>query len=96
MQPEHIRTFLATFKPLPLVILFKKLTFKVKQTLLHFLKKLLTVSVCLPYAENSEGSGFGSISDPLSFSGLKTKRRQTVQILSHSPDLKDRQRQVPL
>lgn len=46
MQPEHIRTFFATFKPLPLVILFKKLTFKVKQTLLHFFKEV-TDCVCL-------------------------------------------------
>uniref|UniRef100_A0A8C7XS11 Collagen type XXVI alpha 1 chain n=1 Tax=Oryzias sinensis TaxID=183150 RepID=A0A8C7XS11_9TELE len=68
---------------------------QLREALKILAERVLILEHIIGIHENSEGSGFGSLSDPLSFSGLKTKRRQTVQILSHSPDLKDRQRQVP-
>ncbi|KAG8001974.1 Macrophage receptor MARCO [Nibea albiflora] len=51
--------------------------------------------VCL-HADNSEGSGFGSVSDPLSFPAIKIKRFQPLQSLPQSPVLEERHRRAPL
>ncbi|XP_026225888.1 collagen alpha-1(XXVI) chain [Anabas testudineus] len=48
------------------------------------------------YTENAEGSGFGTISDPLSFSSTKTKRLQPVQTPLQAAGLGERQRRAPL
>lgn len=50
---------------------------------------------CL-YTDNSEGSGFGSILDPLSFSAIKTNRLPPVKSTPQAPALGERLRRSPL
>ncbi|XP_069562444.1 collagen alpha-1(XXVI) chain [Brachyistius frenatus] len=65
---------------------------QLREALKILAERVLILEHMIGIHENSEGSGFGSISDPLSFSALKTKRLQPVQTLV----LAERQRRVPL
>lgn len=69
---------------------------QLREALKILAERVLILEHMIGIHENSEGSGFGSISDPLSFTGLKTKRRQPVQTLPQTLVLKERQRRVPL
>ncbi|XP_072248478.1 collagen alpha-1(XXVI) chain [Leuresthes tenuis] len=69
---------------------------QLREALKILAERVLILEHMIGIHENSEGSGFGSISDPLSFSGLKTKRRQPLQTLPEAPELRERQRRVPV
>ncbi|XP_028275911.1 collagen alpha-1(XXVI) chain [Parambassis ranga] len=69
---------------------------QLREALKILAERVLILEHMIGVHESSEGSGFGSISDPLSFSTLKTKRRQPVQTLPESAAHGDRQRRVPL
>ncbi|CAG6002341.1 unnamed protein product [Menidia menidia] len=69
---------------------------QLREALKILAERVLILEHMIGIHENTEGSGFGGIADPLSFSGLKTKRRQPVQTLPQAPELRDRQRRVPV
>ncbi|XP_061575424.1 LOW QUALITY PROTEIN: collagen alpha-1(XXVI) chain [Cololabis saira] len=68
---------------------------QLREALKILAERVLILEHMIGIHENSEGSGFGSISDPLSFSGLKIKRQQPAQTLPQVPVLRERQRWVP-
>ncbi|XP_047246807.1 collagen alpha-1(XXVI) chain isoform X2 [Girardinichthys multiradiatus] len=69
---------------------------QLREALKILAERVLILEHMIGIHENSEGSGFGSISDLLSFSSLKTKRRQPIQTFPQAPVLNGRQRRVPL
>ncbi|KAL7401390.1 hypothetical protein ABVT39_027302 [Epinephelus coioides] len=69
---------------------------QLREALKILAERVLILEHMIGVHENSEGSGFGSILDPLSFSAIKTKRRQPVQTPPHASGLRERQRRVPL
>ncbi|XP_040902147.1 collagen alpha-1(XXVI) chain isoform X2 [Toxotes jaculatrix] len=69
---------------------------QLREALKILAERVLILEHMIGIHENSEGSGFGSILDPLSFSAIKTKRLQPVQTLPQTPALGERQRQAPL
>lgn len=66
---------------------------QLREALKILAERVLILEHMIGVHDNSEGSGFGSVSDPLSFSAIKIKRLQPGQ---SPPVLKDRQRRVPL
>ncbi|KAM4590437.1 uncharacterized protein col26a1 [Fundulus diaphanus] len=69
---------------------------QLREALKILAERVLILEHMIGIHENSEGSAFGSISDPLSFFGQKTKRRQPVLTFPQTPVLNGRQRRVPL
>ncbi|XP_032363904.1 collagen alpha-1(XXVI) chain isoform X1 [Etheostoma spectabile] len=69
---------------------------QLREALKILAERVLILEHMIGIHETSEGSGFGSISDPLSFSAIKTKRLQPVQTPPQAPVLGKRQRQSPL
>ncbi|XP_005742155.1 collagen alpha-1(XXVI) chain [Pundamilia nyererei] len=65
---------------------------QLREALKILAERVLILEHMIGIHETSEGSGFGSVSDPLSFTALKTKRLQPVQ----TPALRERQRRVAL
>ncbi|XP_015225707.1 PREDICTED: collagen alpha-1(XXVI) chain-like [Cyprinodon variegatus] len=68
---------------------------QLREALKILAERVLILEHMIGIHENSEGSGFDSLSDPLSFFGLKTKRRQPIQSFPQIPDLNG-QRRLPL
>ncbi|XP_042342780.1 collagen alpha-1(XXVI) chain [Plectropomus leopardus] len=66
---------------------------QLREALKILAERVLILEHMIGVHETSEGSGFGSILDPLSFSAIKTKRLQPVP---QTPGPGERQRQVPL
>ncbi|XP_023260797.1 collagen alpha-1(XXVI) chain-like isoform X3 [Seriola lalandi dorsalis] len=69
---------------------------QLREALKILAERVLILEHMIGIHDTSEGSGFGSILDPLSFSTVKTKRLQPVQTPPQTPALKERQRQAPL
>ncbi|KAK5868710.1 hypothetical protein PBY51_009702 [Eleginops maclovinus] len=69
---------------------------QLREALKILAERVLILEHMIGIHENSEGSGFGSISDALSFSAIKTKRFQPVQTPLQAPVLGERQRRTPL
>ncbi|XP_054868051.1 collagen alpha-1(XXVI) chain isoform X3 [Amphiprion ocellaris] len=69
---------------------------QLREALKILAERVLILEHIIGVHENSEGSGFGSSSDPLSFSALKIKRLQPVQTSLQTPVLGERQRRVAL
>ncbi|XP_053176710.1 collagen alpha-1(XXVI) chain [Scomber japonicus] len=67
---------------------------QLREALKILAERVLILEHMIGVHENSEGSGFGNILDPLSFTTIKTKRLQPVQTPLHT--LGERQRQAPL
>lgn len=65
---------------------------QLREALKILAERVLILEHMIGIHETSEGSGFGSISDLLSFTALKTKRLQPVQTAA----LHERQRRVAL
>lgn len=63
---------------------------QLREALKILAERVLILEHMIGVHENSEGSGFGSILDPLSFSTIKTKRLQPVQTPPQAP-LEERQ-----
>lgn len=69
---------------------------QLREALKILAERVLILEHMIGVHENSEGSGFGTISDPLSFSTIKTKRLQPVQTHHQPQALGERQRRTPL
>ncbi|XP_020491849.1 collagen alpha-1(XXVI) chain isoform X1 [Labrus bergylta] len=69
---------------------------QLREALKILAERVLILEHMIGIHDNSEGSGFGSISDPLSFSTIKIKRLQPVQTPPLSPALGERQRRTSL
>ncbi|XP_033971240.1 collagen alpha-1(XXVI) chain [Trematomus bernacchii] len=69
---------------------------QLREALKILAERVLILEHMIGVHENSEGSGFGSISDPLSFSAIKTKRLQPEQTPLRAPAPGERQRRTPL
>lgn len=69
---------------------------QLREALKILAERVLILEHMIGVHENSEGSGFGSISDPLSFSAIKTKRLQPEKTPLLAPVLGERQRRTPL
>ncbi|XP_056297183.1 collagen alpha-1(XXVI) chain [Pseudoliparis swirei] len=69
---------------------------QLREALKILAERVLILEHMIGVHENSEGSGFGSLSDPLSFSAMKTKRLQPDQNTLQAPVLGRRQRQTLL
>lgn len=69
---------------------------QLREALKILAERVLILEHMIGVHENSEGSGFGSISDPLSFSAIKTKRLQPEQTPLRAPVPGERQRRTPL
>ncbi|KAL6116057.1 uncharacterized protein ACO6RY_00752 [Pungitius sinensis] len=69
---------------------------QLREALKILAERVLILEHMIGVHETTEGSGFGSISDPLSFSSIKTKRLQTVENILQAPAMGERQRQAPL
>ncbi|XP_044209064.1 collagen alpha-1(XXVI) chain-like [Thunnus albacares] len=67
---------------------------QLREALKILAERVLILEHMIGIHENSEGSGFGSILDPLSFTAIKTKRLQPVQ--TPLQILEERQRRAPL
>ncbi|XP_037630592.1 collagen alpha-1(XXVI) chain [Sebastes umbrosus] len=65
---------------------------QLREALKILAERLLILEHMIGLHENSEGSGFGSFSDPLSFSAIKTKRLQPAQ----APVQRELRRRAPL
>lgn len=66
---------------------------QLREALKILAERVLILEHMIGVHENSEGSGFGSILDPLSFSAVKIKRLQPIQ----TPlVLEERHRRAPL
>ncbi|XP_041796609.1 collagen alpha-1(XXVI) chain isoform X3 [Chelmon rostratus] len=66
---------------------------QLREALKILAERVLILEHMIGVHDNSEGSGFGSISDPLSFAAIKIKRLQPVQT---PPVLDERHRRAPL
>ncbi|KAM6932017.1 uncharacterized protein col26a1 isoform 2-T2 [Lycodopsis pacificus] len=69
---------------------------QLREALKILAERVLILEHMIGVHENSEGSGFGSISDPLSFSATKTKRLEPVQNPLQAPVPGWRLRRTPL
>ncbi|XP_034461051.1 collagen alpha-1(XXVI) chain isoform X2 [Hippoglossus hippoglossus] len=69
---------------------------QLREALKILAERVLILEHMIGIHDISEGSGFGNILDPLSFSSIKTKRLQPVQTTPQSPALVGRQRRSPL
>nr|XP_040044268.1 collagen alpha-1(XXVI) chain isoform X1 [Gasterosteus aculeatus aculeatus] len=69
---------------------------QLREALKILAERVLILEHMIGVHENTEGSGFGSILDPLSFSSMKTKRLQPVQSILQAPVMGERQRRAPL
>ncbi|XP_054456970.1 collagen alpha-1(XXVI) chain isoform X2 [Anoplopoma fimbria] len=69
---------------------------QLREALKILAERVLILEHMIGVHESSEGSGFGSILDPLSFSAIKTKRLQPVQNPLQAPVLGERLRRAPL
>ncbi|XP_070762178.1 collagen alpha-1(XXVI) chain [Enoplosus armatus] len=69
---------------------------QLREALKILAERVLILEHMIGIHDNTEGSGFGGILDPLSFSTIKTKRLQPVQTPPQTPVLGQRQRQAPL
>ncbi|XP_041667728.1 collagen alpha-1(XXVI) chain [Cheilinus undulatus] len=69
---------------------------QLREALKILAERVLILEHMIGVHDNSEGSGFGSILDPLSFSALKIKRLQPVQTPPLIPALGERQRRASL
>ncbi|KAE8295246.1 Collagen alpha-1(XXVI) chain Alpha-1 type XXVI collagen [Larimichthys crocea] len=69
---------------------------QLREALKILAERVLILEHMIGIHDNSEGSGFGSVSDPLSFPAIKIKRLQPVQSLPQSPVLEERHRRAPL
>ncbi|XP_038549007.1 collagen alpha-1(XXVI) chain isoform X1 [Micropterus salmoides] len=69
---------------------------QLREALKILAERVLILEHMIGVHDNSEGSGFGSFSDPMSFPAIKTKRLQPVQPPPQTPVLGKRQRQAPL
>ncbi|TNN80396.1 EMI domain-containing protein 1 [Liparis tanakae] len=69
---------------------------QLREALKILAERVLILEHMIGVHESSEGSGFGSLSDPLSFSAMKTKRLQPDPNPLQAPVLGRRQRQTPL
>ncbi|XP_051255089.1 collagen alpha-1(XXVI) chain isoform X2 [Dicentrarchus labrax] len=66
---------------------------QLREALKILAERVLILEHMIGVHDNSEGSGFGSISDPLTFPAIKIKRLQPVQ---SPPVLEERHRRAPL
>ncbi|XP_008424018.1 collagen alpha-1(XXVI) chain isoform X2 [Poecilia reticulata] len=69
---------------------------QLREALKILAERVLILEHMIGIHENSEGSGFSSVLDPLGFSSLKTKRRQASQALRQPAGVNGRQKRVPL
>ncbi|XP_047449501.1 collagen alpha-1(XXVI) chain [Mugil cephalus] len=69
---------------------------QLREALKILAERVLILEHMIGIHENSEGSGFGGVTDPLSFSVLKTKRLQPVRTPLQIPVLVERQRRIPV
>lgn len=69
---------------------------QLREALKILAERVLILEHMIGVHENSEGSGFGSISDPLSLPTIKIKRLPPVQKPHQTRALSDRQRRTPL
>ncbi|XP_075996935.1 uncharacterized protein col26a1 [Genypterus blacodes] len=70
---------------------------QLREALKILAERVLILEHMIGVHENTEGSGFGSLSDPLSFTAVKTKRLQpAVRSPPHTADLEERQRRASL
>ncbi|XP_070685177.1 collagen alpha-1(XXVI) chain [Pempheris klunzingeri] len=69
---------------------------QLREALKILAERVLILEHMIGVHDNSEGSGFGSISDPLSFSSIKIKRLPPIQTPPQTPTLGERQRRAPL
>ncbi|XP_058489661.1 collagen alpha-1(XXVI) chain isoform X1 [Solea solea] len=67
---------------------------QLREALKILAERVLILEHMIGIHDISEGSGFGSILDPLSFSATKTKRQ--ILITPHTPTPVEKQRQAPL
>ncbi|XP_037837422.1 collagen alpha-1(XXVI) chain isoform X2 [Kryptolebias marmoratus] len=66
---------------------------QLREALKILAERVLILEHIIGIHDNSDGSGLGALSDPLLFSGLKTKRRQPGP---QTPEPNERRRRVPL
>lgn len=69
---------------------------QLREALKILAERVLILEHMIGVHENSEGSGFGSVSDPLSLPTIKIKRLPPVQKPQKTRALSDRLRRTPL
>ncbi|XP_035478461.2 collagen alpha-1(XXVI) chain isoform X3 [Scophthalmus maximus] len=69
---------------------------QLREALKILAERVLILEHMIGIHDNSEGSGFGSILDPLSFSAIKTNRLPPVKSTPQAPALGERLRRSPL
>ncbi|XP_054901567.1 collagen alpha-1(XXVI) chain isoform X2 [Poeciliopsis prolifica] len=69
---------------------------QLREALKILAERVLILEHMIGIHENSEGSGFSSVLDPLGFSSLKTKRRQASRALRQPAGVNWRQKRLPL